>query len=138
MLDSNAQLNSPVPPPVNTTPDSPLNPVIRTSPFRFVTPLIITVVLVLLVAGLLLLLKRFNLLPFFTSTSNPPTPTTITMWGINDKPETLQPLIDSFQQANPDLKVNYVQESLTDYRQRLTTATTRGQGPDLFVFHHSS
>src|SRR5690606_24108523 len=36
-----------------------------------------------------------------------------------------------------EIKVEYIQENLTDYRQRLTAAIQSGQGPDVFVYHHS-
>jgi ABC-type glycerol-3-phosphate transport system substrate-binding protein len=52
-------------------------------------------------------------------------------------PGVIRPLLDAFEAAHPGIKVEYRQEQLTDYRERLVTAAGSGQGPDVFTFRPS-
>ncbi len=138
MPDSNVQPLDPVIPDPSTNSTSPLpGPVIHRSPFRIVTPLLVGGLIIILVIILYFVLRHFNVFPLINSLPATPTPTTITVWGLNDPPQILEPLIVQFEQANPHLNVEYVQETLTDYRQRLAIGINQGQGPDVFTFHHS-
>lgn len=63
--------------------------------------------------------------------------TTITYWGLWETSEVLQDVISDFEAANPGVEVIYKKQSHVDYRQRLQTAITSGNGPDVFRYHAS-
>ena len=60
----------------------------------------------------------------------------ITWWGHRDK-SIVQPLIEQYQEENPRVTINYVVQSKKDYRERLTNALAKGEGPDIFRFHNT-
>ncbi|HZZ98628.1 MAG TPA: extracellular solute-binding protein [Candidatus Saccharimonadia bacterium] len=62
---------------------------------------------------------------------------TLTWWGLWENSPALQSILTDFQTANPGVTVNYVQQSPTEYRERLADALSKGTGPDLFRFHNS-
>lgn len=61
----------------------------------------------------------------------------ITWWGLWEEVAAVQPLIDEYQSKHPGVKINYVRQSQLDYRERLTSALAKGNGPDIFTFHNS-
>lgn len=61
----------------------------------------------------------------------------IIWWGVTLEEDVVNPLIDKFEEENPELKVTYVKQSLQDYRERLTNALASGNGPDIFEMHVS-
>jgi len=62
---------------------------------------------------------------------------TLTYWGLWE-PETIyNSVISEYQQAHPNIKIEYVQHSPKDYRQRLQSALVREEGPDIFRFHNT-
>ena len=62
---------------------------------------------------------------------------TLTWWGLWENESVVASLISEYQQENPKVKINYVQQSPQDYRERLTNALARGNGPDIFRFHNT-
>jgi ABC-type glycerol-3-phosphate transport system substrate-binding protein len=73
--------------------------------------------------------------------TTPPAPPaqqkTITYWGLWEQTDQFKAVIQEFEEQNPGIKVNYVQQNHVDYRERLQTAIASGKGPDLFRFHAS-
>lgn len=70
----------------------------------------------------------------------PVTPLTqnkITWWGLWEDPNIVTPLIDEYQAENPNVKIEYVRQSSQDYRERLESSLSKGEGPDIFFFHNS-
>lgn len=61
--------------------------------------------------------------------------TTIEYWGLWEPDAVMQEVIADFENNNPGITVNYVNQSHKDYRQRLETAIASGNGPDLFRYH---
>lgn len=61
----------------------------------------------------------------------------IVWWGIQNDASVYSPLIEEFQKNNPGIKIKYVRQSSTDYRERLTNALAVGKGPDVFEIHSS-
>jgi multiple sugar transport system substrate-binding protein len=62
---------------------------------------------------------------------------TLTYWGLWE-PETIySSVINEYQQSHPKVKIEYVQHSPKDYRQRLQSALAREEGPDIFRFHNT-
>lgn len=62
---------------------------------------------------------------------------TITWWGLWEDKKVVEPLIAEYEKSHPGVKVNYIQQSQKDYRERLTSAFAKGTGPDIFMFHNS-
>jgi len=58
-------------------------------------------------------------------------------WGLWEDDSVVTPLIAEYQQANPNVKIQYVKQSHQDYRERLTNALAKSEGPDIFRFHNS-
>ena len=63
--------------------------------------------------------------------------TTITYWGLWEPESVMTGLIEEFEKENPKIKVNYVQQNIIDYRQRLQSALASGSGPDIFRIHNT-
>lgn len=65
------------------------------------------------------------------------TPVTITYRGLFEPPSAMQSVIDDYQKEHPSVKINYVQENLKLYRERLQASLERKEGPDIFRLHQS-
>lgn len=63
--------------------------------------------------------------------------TEIVWWGLWEDERIVAPIINSYQQKNPGIKITYVTQSKENYRERLASALARGEGPDIFRFHNS-
>jgi len=63
--------------------------------------------------------------------------TTLIYWGLWEPSQVMDQVFRDFEQANPGIKISYVKQSHLDYRQRLQTAISQGNGPDVFRFHAS-
>lgn len=63
--------------------------------------------------------------------------TTIEYWGLWEPSEVMEEVIAEFETANPGVKVSYSKQSHLNYRERLQTAISSGNGPDVFRFHAS-
>lgn len=61
----------------------------------------------------------------------------LTYWGLWEDDSMISSLIADYQIKNPNVKIKYIRQSQQDYRERLTNAIARGQGPDIFRFHNS-
>ncbi len=61
----------------------------------------------------------------------------LTYWGLWEEKETFLPLIQAYQQQNPNIAIDYQKMSPEDYREKLITRGKNGQGPDLFRFHNT-
>jgi len=62
---------------------------------------------------------------------------TITYWGLWENDTTIQPIIADFEANHPKIKVEYIRQSPSQYRERLQAAINRGEGPDIFRFHNT-
>jgi multiple sugar transport system substrate-binding protein len=105
---------------------------VKRSPFRFVAPLII--LLVVLGIGFFIVTRLTGL---FSPGSKPGQPVELTYWGLWEPDAVMQPALDAFTAQNPDITVTYVQRKSQDYRELLQTAIQNGTGPDVFRFHHT-
>lgn len=121
-----------VPPPPLPVPPTPP----ATTPTFVVKPkkktFLLIVILLLLVAGLIIaFLFRKNLKSITAS------PVTLIYWGLFEPPSVFQQVIADYEKANPKVKINYTQENLKSYRERLQAALARGEGPDIFRMHQT-
>jgi len=58
-------------------------------------------------------------------------------WGLWEDSSLVQPLIDEYQAANPGVTIKYEKKDKEDYRERLTSALAREDGPDIFRIHNT-
>lgn len=61
----------------------------------------------------------------------------IVWWGLWEDESVVAPLIAEYEAKNPKIKIKYIPQSKEDYRERLTNALAKGNGPDIFRFHNS-
>jgi ABC-type glycerol-3-phosphate transport system substrate-binding protein len=57
-------------------------------------------------------------------------------WGIEHDEEVYKPLIEEFEKTH-NVKITYIRESTTEYRDRLSNALSAGKGPDIFEIHNT-
>jgi multiple sugar transport system substrate-binding protein len=62
---------------------------------------------------------------------------TLTYWGLWEPESVMNQVIEEYQKNHPHVKINYVYQSIKDYRERLASSLAQGKGPDLFRFHNS-
>lgn len=61
----------------------------------------------------------------------------LTYWGLWEEKEVMEPLIKEYQQKNPNVTIVYEKKTEKDYRKKLLTWISNGQGPDIFRFHNT-
>lgn len=64
-------------------------------------------------------------------------PVTLNYWGLWEEQQAIQPLIDEFNAENPNIKINFVRQNITNYRERLSSNLDKPDGPDIFRFHNT-
>jgi ABC-type glycerol-3-phosphate transport system substrate-binding protein len=67
---------------------------------------------------------------------------TLTYWGLWEPPSVMQPVIDEFEAANPNIKIAYSQQTFSNYESRLFTRLQQATGneepaPDIFRIHNT-
>jgi ABC-type glycerol-3-phosphate transport system substrate-binding protein len=104
------------------------------------SPLKKIIIIILGLVGLVL----FVLLIFFIiskiTSSGQPKNVTLSYWGIWEDSTVMQPLIDDFERAHPNIKINYEKQDIKGlgmYAERLTKRIDNGTGPDIYRFHSS-
>lgn len=107
--------------------DSPPKPV-RRFPFRL---LFILLLIAGVVVGLIFVVSKFLGRKAISETK------TLTWWNLWEDNSVVRSLIQQYEVKNSNVKVNYIKQSPQDYRERLTSALARGDGPDIFTFHNT-
>lgn len=74
---------------------------------------------------------------FFMRMLSENSPVTLTYWGLWEPDTIMKGVIEPFEASHPKIKINYIKQSYRQYRQRLTAAIDRGEGPDVFRFHNT-
>lgn len=125
-------------PPQEDSPEpQPAKPPVKTSPFKWLAPVLIGVVIVsaigFAVYKFVLQDKTADNSQEDISQSAPAT--TLSYYGLWETSQTMQPVFDQFQKNNPNIKVNYQSQSSADYRQRLQTALSSDNPPDIVRIH---
>lgn len=64
-------------------------------------------------------------------------PVNLSYWGLWEDEAIMQPLIDEYQSAHPNITISYVLQTPTQYRERLEAAVARGGEVDIFRFHNT-
>lgn len=62
---------------------------------------------------------------------------TITYWGLWENDAIVRGVIADFEAAHPKIKVQYLRQAPRQYRERLQSAISRNEGPDVFRFHNT-
>ncbi len=120
------------PPPSYEAPASAKAPIVKPSILKIVVPL---------VAGLLVIgLIVFAISKIFggkTSTQSAQSGQTITLtyYGLWEPSSVMKPLIDEFESQNPNIKINYQLQSPQDYQDRVKTALSGQNSPDIVRLH---
>lgn len=89
-------------------------------------------VVALILIGLILVAVKILIGPGTSKSTG-----TVTWWGLWEDPAIIQPLIDEYESQHAGVKINYIKQSPQDYRERVTSALAKGEGPDIFAFHNS-
>lgn len=63
--------------------------------------------------------------------------TSLIYWGLWEDVQVVQPLIDQYQQKNPNVKIAYQKMSPESFREKLIARSKNNQGPDIFRFHNT-
>ncbi len=62
---------------------------------------------------------------------------TLIYWGIKEDASVLEPVIKEFESKNPNINIEYSMQDPKDYREKLTTRISTGNGPDVFKYHNT-
>lgn len=63
-------------------------------------------------------------------------PVTLTIWGVFDDSQSIQPLMDSYRKLRPNVQIVYTKKDITTYSADLLNALAAGNGPDIFSIHN--
>ncbi len=85
---------------------------------------------VIFIVVLFLILKAFFSAPAKKSVS-------LTYWGLWEDSSVMNPIIKSYESANPGVTINYEKMDPGSYRDKLVARSKSGQGPDIFRFHNT-
>ncbi len=63
-------------------------------------------------------------------------------WGLWEPPTVVQPIIDEFEAQNPNIKINYSQQTFSNYKSKIYTRLQQAAGapdpaPDIFRIHNT-
>lgn len=90
------------------------------------------------VVGLVLLLTAaFVISRVFKKAPNVSEGGEITWWGLWEENETVKVIINEYKTNHPEVEIEYIKNSPSDYRERLVSALAKGSGPDIFAFHNT-
>lgn len=62
---------------------------------------------------------------------------TLTYWGLWEEETLMKPLIDLYNQKNPNITIKYQKMAPENYREKLVARSKSNQGPDIFRFHNT-
>jgi ABC-type glycerol-3-phosphate transport system substrate-binding protein len=84
----------------------------------------------------------FIILPFFSGCGFKETPPAqvepLVIWGIWDTSDVMGALIEKYQAQNPNVSsITYKKLQYSEYEDELIKAFSLGQGPDIFLIHHT-
>jgi ABC-type glycerol-3-phosphate transport system substrate-binding protein len=122
-------------PSMGETPQKPFTPPTLPS----VPTLPLKPILFALVGLVILGIIGFALKTFLSSNTSSPQTTNrqinLVYWGMIEDTPQLQGVIKDFQAQNPGVTIQYSYQSPKDYSDRLVSACSRGQCPDIFRYH---
>lgn len=72
----------------------------------------------------------------FNNTQTVKEKVTLTMWGVYDDASVYQPIIDTYEQLNTNITINYVKKDYATYEQETMNALAAGKGPDIWMIRN--
>lgn len=110
---------------------------VKESIFKKIIPLVGVLILILIIY----LIVSKIILPITKKSKQGALPAgkkiSLTYWGLWEPENVINPLIADYQKTHPEVIITYSLQSHKDYRERLQSALARGEGPDIFRFHHT-
>lgn len=95
-------------------------------------------------AILFLILLIFIIKAIFFGKPNSNKPANLIYWGLWEDKEVIEPLIDAYQQKNPNIKITYQKMNPLSYREKLVSRSksqetdgAKVEKPDIFRFHNT-
>src|SRR5258708_10228835 len=95
------------------------------------------ILLILLTVATIAVLVYGPVQNFLQNNKSTPKPVTLTFWGVKETPKVLQKAISKYKQSHPYVTINFVDQSLQNYRTRVETQILQNTGPDIFVIHNN-
>ena len=132
----NVQNQAPQPEPLVNNPIVPPVPQdLPTAPPPSIISKILKIVLgIAVVLAVVFLIYNFVLPKLFPAKINK---VTLTYWGLWEDQSVFAGIISDFEREHPNIKVNYSNQDIKQYRERLITRSNNGNGPDIFRFHNT-
>ena len=62
---------------------------------------------------------------------------TLTVWGVFDRADVFEKLVEGYRKLQPGVEINYVQKDPATYEDELINALATPKGPDVFMFHNT-
>lgn len=124
---------NPAVPPAYQPPQPVSAPPVKSSPFRFIAPIVIGFAVIGIIV--FVITRIFAAFTPATPRTEEKKVATINYWGLWETTNTMKPVIDAFQAANPNIKVNFQLQSQQDYQDRLQTAMAGNSSPDVARIH---
>jgi len=94
-------------------------------------------IILILLAGLSIMAFVYFVITFLGKNKSKNASGELTWWGLWEDERYIKPIIDEFEKENPGVTVKYLRQSQQDYRERLSNAFAKGEGPDIFRFHNT-
>lgn len=63
-------------------------------------------------------------------------PVTLTVWQLFDSQEAFNPIIQAYQDKNPNITINYVKKDYNEYELQTSEALAAGKGPDIWMIRN--
>ena len=125
-MDENTIFQNPIVPPAQDLPSSP--------PPSMISKSLKILLGVIVVLAVIFLIYNFVLPKLFPSKINK---VTLAYWGLWEDLSVFAPIIADFEKEHPNIKINYSNQDIKQYRERLITRSNNGNGPDIFRFHNT-
>lgn len=87
--------------------------------------------------GIILFIAIFSVLLGFIFRRGTPKNVELTYWGLWEDKQIIQPFLDEYHRANPNVTVQYIKMEQGDYKDKLVSRSKNGLGPDIFRFHNT-
>lgn len=126
---------SSVPSQPSSTPAPP--PPLQPSSFGLHTFLTFTPFIIGAIIIVALIFAGIRFVPQFLPKSTPDSPITLSYWGLWDDPSVMQTILSEFERGNPNIKVEYRQWDVKQYRETVSSRIQQDIGPDVFRFHNT-
>jgi multiple sugar transport system substrate-binding protein len=136
--------------PINTTPQeagiqpeiSVENPIISSPPPELQSsppPSILFKILkillgIIVVLGIVFFIYNVILPKFFPAKINQ---AKLVYWGLYEDAPIIAPIIADFEKKHPNITIEYTKLDIGQYKDKLVTRSTNGNGPDIFRFHNT-